>query len=676
MADVSQPDPQKDLEPRKDLAGKDHAQQLPRRRKRAAVRMLECVTRTVQKHTTACCVFLFLAGLVWVFLFPAVCITTGELKMRSTYVSENSLHLGFKGSLFQQSDIQRAHDRDNMYRSIISANSASKLDGANSQPNTCHDVRIVAALSDQIEADMQEAGLEVHRQTFFEGGIEGVNIWGILRGARASGTESIALVSSFSEFADAPCSDPSGLSLLLEFERQLSMAKWLAKDIVFLATSSSLERDRGLGYGLHAWLDTYHASRADSMVHVGRIRGAIVLDMPGGNFTSLAVPLPGLNGGLPNLDMFNTWQMAWGRRTVGTSMLLPSKEASSDVFSRIVASFDSRFATSFGAWSLAVSSYVDRLLNVCRFMTQLAFSPSGSHAHFLQYNIDAMTLAPTTLEVDPQRAWGIPVRLGNSEPAEFSSVRFLKALEDELHALSNLEERLHQSFYFYFLANERMFVSIDEYIFSLGILLAPAAIVALAYLAAKNIDVWTGGVFLAVAAAVGVVPVCFSNVASTSDEGALFNSVNSIRAWIAATSAAVVFVAHPLLARKFRQIGMESVHESVRTLVLLVLFYSHMTCGLMNFPLAFFSAVSLTPVLVAHSSARAITRVVVSVLILLLSPLTWEVMIPLAFQSEGLTGGAFSSLAAEWFNFGSIPFAFFGLVVLPLQLTALSMMWM
>lgn len=671
MANVSEPEPQN---------GKGHAQPLPSRRKRAAVRMLECVTMTVQKHTTACCVLLFLAGLVWVFLFPAVCITTGELKMRSTYVSENSMHLGFKGSLFQESDIQRAHDRDNVYRSIISA--ASDLDGAASRQNTCHEAGAVAALSDRIEADMREAGLEVHRQTFFEGGVKGVNIWGILRGVRASGTESIALVSSFAEFAEAPCSDPSGLSLLLEFERQMSTAKWLAKDVVFLATSSSLKRERGLGYGLHAWLDTYHASRADSMVHVGRIRGAIVLDMPGGNFTSLAVPLPGLNGGLPNLDMFNTWRTAWGRRVVGTSMLLPSKEAPSDVFSRIVGSFDSRYATSFGAWSLAISSYVDRLLNVCRFMTQLAFSPSGSHAHFLQYNIDAMTLAPTTLKVDPQRAWGIPVRLGNSEAAEFSSVRFLRALEDELHALSNLEERLHQSFYFYFLANERMFVSIDEYIFSLGILLAPAAIVALGYLAAKNIDVWTGVVFLAVAAVVGVVPVCFSNVAATSDGGAgggggdLFNGVESIRVWFAAASAAVVFVAHPLLARKLHQARRESARESVRTFVLLVLFYSHMACGLMNFPLALFSAVSLTPVLVANSSAHAITRVVVSAFILLLSPLTWEVIFPLALRTEGLMGGAFSYLAAEWFNFGSIPFAFFGLVILPLQLTALSMMWM
>jgi hypothetical protein len=683
------------------VAGGRGLGEAPRAPKRVLVRLLEGVTDFVQKHTAVVCVLLLLLGLLWVCLFPAVCITSGELKMRGTYLSENSLSTGFERTALSDADVRRAHDRDDVYRSIVARQPTSP-------PTPDEAATLTTALRDQIAADMRSSGLEVHQQAFGSGVDAGQNVWGILRGVRASGTESIVLAVSFSHFANNSGTDPSGLALLLDFMRKLSKARWVAKDVVLLATSSPLSRRDGLGFGLHKWLQQYHASEADSMVHVGRIRAAIVVDMPGGDYRRLALALPGLNGGLPNMDMFNLWQMSWARHSGGSRgqhRLLPAAGAARDEFSGVLATVEPHLTALLGDdKALPLVLYVERLMNILRFMAQLAFSPSGSHAHFLRYNIDAITLEPAGElgQVLPPAATAstkaatpgdsLAVRATNAQhggngnvASGFSSAKLMHCLEDAVHALSNLEERLHQSFYFYFLANEKMFVSIDEYIFSLGVILSPAMVLALRAFAQHSVEVWLGAAFLVTSMLAGAIPVLLmQRTAGGEGEGgprALDARIEWVRVVAAITSAAVLLVVHPVMARALSAERRRAARVSVRAVVLLVLFYSHMSFGLMNFPLALFSAVGLTPVVViaAYSGRlRPATCVVCSAAVLLLSPLLWQVIVPLMLPQTNAVdnGDPFRLLAAEWHNFGSMPLAFFGMVVVPLQLTSVSTLWM
>jgi len=624
---------------------------------RLLARVVNALTSFSKSHTGLVCNLAFILGLTWVFLFPAVCVTTGEAKMRGTYMSENSLSAGYTPSTFGRAEIEAAHARDDLFRSIaLQATSVADY-------NTL--------LTEQLEKDLKLAGLEVYTKTFDDIDGDGVNVWGILRGNRASGTESMVLATSFADISPTKGRDPSGLSFLVTFVEHLASAKWLAKDIVFLITSSSLQRSQGLGVGLHRWLEAYHASLDESILHVGRIRAGLILDMQGGNYSSLAVPLPGINGGLPNLDMFNLWAQQWGRRGAplrskhGThSLILPAANANDDAFSRLFFSVQTPLAGLGDNFRL----YADRATNILRFMYQLAFAPSGTHAHFLRYNIDAMTLEPTT-QYDPSRTWGLPMGASRSNSG-FSTVLLAQTLEDVLHSMSNLEERLHQSFYFYFLANEKNFVSIDEYIFSLGILLSPCPIIALVLMSRGQVDFVAGASFVMTAALSTVAGLfAITSVQITTDAGPLY---------IGAAAICVLLVLHPMLTKALRTAGrsVAELQESIRAVVLILVFFSHMSCGLLNFPLALFSALAHVPVMIANGSHALVGKVLASGALILCSP-------PAILAAQiALTGGdstfsgAVEQYLAEWVTYGSIPFAFFTVVVLPLQLTTLSMLWL
>ena len=112
------------------------------------------------------------------------------------------------------------------------------------------------------------------------------------------------------------------------------------------------------------------------MVHVGRIRTAFVLDMrANGDYRGLAVPLPGLNGGLPNMDLVNAWRTAWQREVGHRSFLLPAVGAQSDAFSRAHYAVTQQLPHQSKALASAHPPplppyywYSDRLFNVLRFM--------------------------------------------------------------------------------------------------------------------------------------------------------------------------------------------------------------------------------------------------------------------------------------------------------------------
>ena len=86
-------------------------------------------------------------------------------------------------------------------------------------------------------------------------------------------------------------------------------------------------------------------------------------------------------------------------------------------------------------------------------------SCSDEHTCF-SYNIDSITLYATKKHDGK-----------GSRPV--SVWEYMKALEVVLRGMSNIEEKLHQSFYFYLLPNDRNFVSIGEYYYALGLIVLP-----------------------------------------------------------------------------------------------------------------------------------------------------------------------------------------------------------
>lgn len=93
--------------------------------------------------------------------------------------------------------------------------------------------------------------------------------------------------------------------------------------------------------------------------------------------------------------------------------------------------------------------------------------PSDLHSDYVSHTVDALTLR-AALYRDP-RAQGRPgTRLGRHPP-----VTFAQSVESMLRSLNNIQEPLHQSFWFYLLMSPGTYVSIGDYMISFGAVAAP-----------------------------------------------------------------------------------------------------------------------------------------------------------------------------------------------------------
>lgn len=151
------------------------------------------------------------------------------------------------------------------------------------------------------------------------------------------------------------------------------------------------------------------------------MQGAVVIDYPfDHHFESIHIVYDGINGELPNLDLFNTIvSIASGQMGIPVSLQ--------------------------GMWK-HTDSYRDRLQTMLRGMLRQALGhASGPHSYFIPYHVDAVTLQP----------------LGNGWQDEMAMGR---VIESTFRSLNNLLEHLHQSFFFYLLMQADRFVSIGTYL--------------------------------------------------------------------------------------------------------------------------------------------------------------------------------------------------------------------
>lgn len=207
-----------------------------------------------------------------------------------------------------------------------------------------------------------------------------------------------------------------------------------SKDIIFLITPDSKS-------GTQAWIDAYHDMHPPSVqalpLKSGALQGALVIEYPFDHrFESLHIVYDGVNGQLPNLDLFNT-AVSIASGQMGISANLQEMWEHDD-------------------------SYEKRLQTMLRGMVKQGLGlATGAHSSFIPYHIDAITLQTKG------NGWQDEMALG-------------RTVESLCRSLNNLLEHLHQSFFFYLLMQTNRFVSIGTYMPSAMLIAANFTIMAVA----------------------------------------------------------------------------------------------------------------------------------------------------------------------------------------------------
>ncbi|KAI5793225.1 Gaa1-like protein [Geopyxis carbonaria] len=335
-------------------------------------------------------------GVTWLFMLPL------DEYSRKTYISENALLPGGVHTYFSGSE----HNVFRAYRHEV------------------HDLGRDAAPSDVVQklGDIfRSHGLKVGTQkySYWAAGKEytGENVYAVLEAPRGDATEAIVMCAAWLNMDEVL--NESGVALVLALARYFKRWSLWSKDVIFLITSDSRA-------GPQAWVDAYHELHsppavASLPVKSGAIQGAVVIDYPTSNpWESMHLVYDGVNGQLPNLDLFNT-----AIHIAGNQM---------GVRGGLQEMWDHR------------DNYEDRLRTMLRGMVNQGLGhATGPHSSFIPYHIDAVTLQVA----------------GTGSHDDVTMGRILESL---FRSLNNLLEHFHQSFFFYLLLAPKRFVSIGTYL--------------------------------------------------------------------------------------------------------------------------------------------------------------------------------------------------------------------
>ncbi|KAL6721134.1 Glycosyl phosphatidyl inositol protein transamidase complex subunit [Lecanora helva] len=245
----------------------------------------------------------------------------------------------------------------------------------------------------------------------------GENVYGIIRAPRGDATEALVLIAAWTNMDGK--TNRGGVSLVLALAKYFKRWSLWSKDIIILITSDSRA-------GPQAWVDAYHNEHSSPLVEPlqlksGALQGVIVVDNAlDHRFQSLHIVYDGINGHLPNLDLFNTAvSVATGQLGIGVSLQRMWKHE---------------------------DSYRERLQTMLRGMVSQGLGhSSGPHSSFIPYHVDAITLQAVG------EGWQDEMAMG-------------RCVESIFRSLNNLLEHFHQSFFFYLLMQANRFVSIGTYL--------------------------------------------------------------------------------------------------------------------------------------------------------------------------------------------------------------------
>ncbi|KAL8679755.1 MAG: hypothetical protein Q9186_003971 [Xanthomendoza sp. 1 TL-2023] len=356
-------------------------------------------------------VLCIVVGVVWLLLLPL------NEYSRHTYISENALLPGQVHTYFGGSE----QNVFNAYKHEV-------------QSLTGKDHEEIAVNLSNIFLSM---GLKAARQKYFYQAAgsfhSGENVYAVLHAPRGDATEAIVLVAAWINM-DGELNQ-SGVALALTLARYFKRWSLWSKDIIILITSDSKA-------GPQAWVDAYHDEQsshsADPLpLKSGALQGVVVMDYAlNHRFESLHIVYDGINGQLPNLDLFNSAvAIASGQMGIGVSLQRMWKHG---------------------------DSYRERLQTMLRGMVSQGLGhASGPHSSFIPYHVDAITLQAVGSGWQDEMAMG-------------------RCVESTFRSLNNLLEHFHQSFFFYLLMQANRFVSIGTYLPSAMLVAVNFTIMAIA----------------------------------------------------------------------------------------------------------------------------------------------------------------------------------------------------
>jgi len=284
---------------------------------------------------------------------------------------------------------------------------------------------------------LKSAGLRSARQKYeYQAAgktYSGENVYAVIHAPRGDATEAIVLVAAWINM-DGKLNQ-SGVALVLALARYFKRWSLWSKDIIILITADSRA-------GPQAWVDAYQdehipLSVAPLPIKSGALQGVVIVDNAlDHRFESLHVVYDGINGQLPNLDLFNTAvSIASGQLGIGASLQRMWKHN---------------------------DSYRERLQTMLRGMVSQGLGhSSGPHSSFIPYHIDAITLQA----------------VGEGEQDDMAMGRCIESI---FRSLNNLLEHFHQSFFFYLLMQTDRFVSIGTYLPSAMLVAVNFTIMAIA----------------------------------------------------------------------------------------------------------------------------------------------------------------------------------------------------
>jgi glycosylphosphatidylinositol transamidase len=252
-------------------------------------------------------------------------------------------------------------------------------------------------------------------------------VYGILRAPRAASTEALVLSVPYRPPLSVHASTAPSIAIMLAFAKFANKEKYWAKDIIFLIT----EHEQ---LGMQAWLEAYHGvgcgndgtlDHGDIKGRAGAIQAAINLEFHESLISQVDIKVEGLNGQLPNLDLFNlAAKMLHKEGIPHTFKNRPNKSLRDPVKD----------------WLYSLQTLLAMI------STQATGIPNGNHGLYHRFGIEALTLESSSLK-------------GGSKAAFLSMGRIIEGI---FRSLNNLLERFHQSYFFYLLPSSERFISIGN----------------------------------------------------------------------------------------------------------------------------------------------------------------------------------------------------------------------
>ena len=418
--------------------------------------------RRVIRHHAVASTALYLLGIVAAALYPALA--------RRTFIDENAFLVAQTIVGFDRGD---ARDALGHYAAALgAARRTSDIDARSD------------ALRGWLEGELDALGMERYRQDFDldhewisddahpsrsnNATREGTNVHTIARAARGSGREGIVLATPIGARGATPEADAASLALGLVAMRRISSSPWLAKDVAWVVPDARW--GPGAVTGTDAWLREYHAPTAlTPFGRIGAVQQAYVLETPHGPAADVAtLRVEGFNGALPNQDLLNApTQLARlaGFNKVGVFTNVNAHAGKL----RGVWGIVERGLRAAGFWTKG-TRYVSDLSRVSRFMGALAAgTPTGAHASFKSYAVDAVTVRATSA--------------GDGSGSTVGEAAFLRLgtfVESGVRCSNNLLEMLHHSMFYYVMVDDDRFLSIAEYVAPCGLVLVSSLVTAVA----------------------------------------------------------------------------------------------------------------------------------------------------------------------------------------------------